>query len=78
MPRQRTNYGRITYDFPERLKRFQEESGLFWSEIARPHWDLSPNGVALEGSRSAAQQSALGGAGGVGRQPGTRPPVHRV
>ena len=22
-------------DFPERLKRFQEESGLSWSEIAR-------------------------------------------
>ena len=32
MPRQRTQYRRRTYDFPddfpERLKRFQEESGL--------------------------------------------------
>ena len=32
MPKQRTNYFRKTYefpdDFPERLKRFQEESGL--------------------------------------------------
>ena len=39
MPRQRTSYSRRTYafpeDFPERLKRFQEESGLSWSEIAR-------------------------------------------
>ena len=39
MPRQSTRYSRITYDFPEdfpeRLKRFQEESGLSWSEIAR-------------------------------------------
>ena len=39
MPRQRTDYHRTTYDFPddftERLKRFQKESGLSWSEIAR-------------------------------------------
>ena len=39
MPRQRTDYNRETYDFPddfaERLKRFQAESGLSWSEIAR-------------------------------------------
>ena len=39
MPRQRIYYRRSTYelpdDFPERLKRFQEESGLSWSEIAR-------------------------------------------
>ena len=39
MPRQRTYYNRRTYplpeDFPERLKRFQEESGLSRSEIAR-------------------------------------------
>ena len=39
MPRQRTYYSRRTYalpeDFPERLKRFKEESGLSWSEIAR-------------------------------------------
>ena len=38
MPRQRTHYRRRVYlfpnDFPERLKRFQEESGLSWSEIA--------------------------------------------
>ncbi len=39
MARQRAQYRRKTYDFPgdfqERLKRFQEESGLPWSEIAR-------------------------------------------
>ena len=39
MPRQRTRYSRRTYvfpeDFPQRLKRFKEESGLSWSEIAR-------------------------------------------
>ena len=39
MPRQRIQYDSETYgfpdDFPERLKRFQKESGLSWSEIAR-------------------------------------------
>ena len=39
MPRQRIHHGRITYDFlqdfPQRLERFQEESGLPWAEVAR-------------------------------------------
>ncbi len=39
MPRQRIQYSRISYafpeDFPERLGRFKEESGLSWAEIAR-------------------------------------------
>ena len=39
MPRQRTNHSgdtfELTADFPERFKRFQRESGLSWSEIAR-------------------------------------------
>ena len=39
MPRQRTHHSRRTYvfpdDFPERLVRFKEESGLPWAEIAR-------------------------------------------
>ena len=39
MPRQRTNYIRETYnflsDFPERLERFQRESGLPWAELIR-------------------------------------------
>ena len=35
MPRQRILYRRRTDDFPQRLVRFQEESVLPWSEIAR-------------------------------------------
>ena len=39
MPRQRTHHSRIVYvfpdDFPQRLVRFKEESGLPWAEIAR-------------------------------------------
>ena len=39
MPRQRIHHSRRTYffpeDFPERLMRFKEESGLSWSEMAR-------------------------------------------
>ena len=56
MPRQRIDYNRITYqfpdDFPERLERFQKESGLSWAEIARrigtyPHtlWRWRNTGV---------------------------------
>ena len=39
MPRQLMDHKRKTFvfpaDFPERLRRFQKESGLSWSEIAR-------------------------------------------
>ncbi len=39
MPRQRTHYSRRTYtfpdDFPERLERFKEASGLSWAELNR-------------------------------------------
>ena len=39
MPRQRINHkgetNEVPKDFAERLKRFQEISGLSWSEIAR-------------------------------------------
>ena len=39
MPRQRIDHSGIVYvvpdDFPERLKRLKEESGLTWAEIAR-------------------------------------------
>ena len=39
MPRQHTKYIRDTYDFPDdfpqRLVRFKEKSGLPWAEIAR-------------------------------------------
>ena len=37
MPRQRTHHNRRTYvfpdDFPQRLVRFKEESGLSWAEL---------------------------------------------
>ena len=39
MPRQRIQHTRRTYDlpddFPQRLERFKEESGLSWSAMAR-------------------------------------------
>ena len=39
MPRQYTHHSRRTYvfpdDFPQRLKRFQQESGLPWAELDR-------------------------------------------
>ena len=39
MPRQRTHHTRSTCDllddFPERLKRFREASGLTWAELSR-------------------------------------------
>ena len=39
MPRQHTHHSRRTYvfpgDFPERLVRFKEESGLSWAELNR-------------------------------------------
>ena len=39
MPTQRIHHGGITYvfpdDFPQRLVRFKEESGLSWAELAR-------------------------------------------
>ena len=39
MPRQRIHHSRITYvfpeDFPQRLVRFKEESGLSWAELNR-------------------------------------------
>ena len=42
MPRQRTDYRRAAYvfpgDFPQRLERFKEVSGLSWAEMARRLW----------------------------------------
>ena len=35
------NHLRVPDDFPQRLKRFKEESGLSWAEIAPPPGDLS-------------------------------------
>ena len=57
MPRQRIHHSRVTYqvphDFPERLERFKEESGLSWAEIARRLDVHHETPAALEeGSRS--------------------------
>ena len=53
MPRQRIQHSRRTYDFPDdfpqRLKRFEEESGLSWSEIAAASGPIAPPyGVGLK------------------------------
>ena len=45
MPRQHTHHSRMTYDFPadfpQRLVRFKEESGLPWAELNR-RLDIDP------------------------------------
>ena len=47
MPRQRIDHSGIVYvmpdDFPERLKRLKEESGITWAEFAR-RIGASPDG----------------------------------
>ena len=79
MRKQRTHHSRITYvfpdDFPQRLVRFKEESGLPWAEINRRldtdaettrRWrdkDVLPN---------TRNYAALPENGGL---PGPRPPV---
>ena len=82
MPRQRTHHSGITYvfpdDFPQRLKRFKEESGLSWAEIARRlgTYPYTIEAVVQEGD--APQHEAHDGIVGPGRRPGLGPPVHRV
>ena len=48
MPRQRTHHSRVTYtfpdDFPQRLARLREESGLPWAELHR-RLNLDPETV---------------------------------
>ena len=60
MPTQRTNHGRITPvfpdDFPRRLERFKNDSGLSWSELAR---SLGTRHTALEGGWSAARHAHM-------------------
>ena len=78
MPRQRAHHSRRTYDFPERLKRFQEESGLPWAEIDR-RLGIHPYTIRrwIQGL-DPAQRAAHDGAARPGRRPGTGPHIHRV
>ena len=74
MPRQRIDHRRIVYvvphDFPERLERFKEESGLSWAKIAR-RLDVHHETLRRwrKGSRSP-QHAEHDGAGGPGETPG--------
>ena len=51
MPRQRIHHGRIVYvipdDFPQRLRRLKEESGLPWGRDRPPSRDLPLHCLAL-------------------------------
>ena len=75
MPRQRNRYSRRTYvlpeDFPQRLKLFQGESGLSWSEVARLIGTYRHTVWRCAEGTVRAQLSALEGGAGVGRQPGS-------
>ena len=82
MPRQRTRYSRIIYvipdNFPQRLRRFKEESGLSWSEIARRIGTLPPHRVALVEGRGAAQPTSHESASGPGRRLWPQLHIHRL
>ena len=82
MPRQRIHHGRTVYvlpdDFPQRIKRLRQESGLPLAEIAR-RIDTTPYTVwrwVEVGVR--APLAAPDCAAGLGRGPGPRPPARRV
>ena len=63
MPRQRIPHNTISRDFPadfpQRLKRFKDESRLPWAEIARLPGRLSPHRVALAEESGTAQRRAM-------------------
>ena len=60
MPRQRKPYRREAHvfpeDFPQKLERLKEESGLTWSELARR---LDTNPLTLRRWRQGARPSNL-------------------
>ncbi len=60
MPRQRTRYRREVHafpeDFPRRLERLKEESGLTWSELAAR---LGTNPLTLRRWRQGIRPNAL-------------------
>ena len=76
MPRQRTDHSRIVYvfpdDFPQRLVRFQEESGLPWAELNHRldtdpetvrHWrdkGVRPNARHMKALQDLADSLGLG------------------
>ena len=76
MPRQHTRHSRIVYvfpdDFPRRLERFKEESGLTWAEIAR-RLGTSTLNLRRWKDGGAAQLATPGGAAGAGRRVGPGP-----
>ena len=82
MPRQRTNYSRRTYvipdNFPQRLRRFKEESGLSWSEIARRLGTYRHTVWCWAEGRVRPNQHHTKGAGEPGRRLWPRLPVHRI
>ena len=82
MPRQRTHHSRRTYvvpaDFPQRLRRFQEESALSWSDIAPPPGYLSPHRMALVHGRGKAQPTSHESASGPGRLLWPQLSIHRI
>ena len=74
MPRQRVDYSRGAYafpdDFPQRLIRFKEASGLSWAELARrldvyPHtlWRWRVAGVLPNMEHMMALLDLAGGLG---------------
>ena len=60
MPRQRKRYGRDVHvfpeDFPRRLERLKEESGLTWSELAAR---LGTNPLTVRRWRQGIRPNAL-------------------
>ena len=82
MPRQRIHHSRVTYqvphDFPERLERFKEESGPVVGGDHPPSRHPPRDDAALEEGAGPPQHAEHDGAGGPGKTPGPRPPVHRL
>ena len=82
MPRQRNNYDIQTYnftqDFPERLERFQEESGMSWSEIARRIGTYRSTVSRWKRGGGPPQHGAHDGPARPGRKPGPPPYLHRL
>ena len=81
MPRQRTHHSRRTYvfpdDFPQRLVRFKEESGLSWAEL-NSRLDIHPETMRRWRDKGGVQHAAHDSAAETGRLAGTWLSVHRL